>query len=66
MTALNIMIKGYYFLYIEVPDDWKPTPENIKALKHQAMLEADFSDGGANWEPVSATNDETNEEIPLD
>ena len=66
MAVIEVTFQGTYIVDVEVPDGWKPTPENLNALRVQARAQADFSDGGAYWDPVQGQHSETQEEYPLD
>ena len=57
MKEVTVYFQGSYSLGVEVPENWTPTPENVKALGEQAWKQADFQDGGASWDLSSGELD---------
>lgn len=48
---ITVYFQGSYALDLEVPENWEPTPENITQAAGNARNKADFTDGGASWDP---------------
>ena len=57
MKEVTVYFQGFYSLGVEVPENWTPTPENLKALAPRAWARTDFQDGSASWEISSGELD---------